>query len=434
MLMKLQEEIIGMYATNMDKKKIYIIIGIAVSIIILAILLFFLLGKESAPNGLSVGSETPFGTPGASSGNSGFSPNGLPIPAPNEEFVVAPGQTFSKLRQISASPSSGSTIFMEGSTTRIRFLEKATGNVYETTDGSTNLTRITNTTIPKVEEVLWGPKGESLILRYEKDAVIESFFAKISTSTATTSSNNLGLKSLEGKFLERNIPSVTVSKNKDKIFYETTQQSGAQFFTSNFNGEKPLLVWQFPIKDWVTRWLEGGTVSLTTKASGQSEGFLYFFNTKTKSLDRVLGKISGLTTLPSSNKDFVLYSETTGNSFGLFAYSTEVGSVETIVPTSLPEKCVWDESDNLIFYCAVPGTTPPGNYPDDWYLGFVSFSDSIWKYNLDTGETKQVGDIKNLSDQDIDAFDLQLSPNSDLLTFRNKRDFTLWALSIDSDQ
>jgi hypothetical protein len=72
-----------------------------------------------------------------------------------------------------------------------------------------------------------------------------------------------------------------------------------------------------------------------------------------------------------------------------------------------------------------------GLYPDDWYRGEVSFSDQIWKINLNDGSTNMLIDPILIPDgEDIDATNLALDANEDYLFFINKKDSFLWELGL----
>ena len=66
----------------------------------------------------------------------------------------------------------------------VRFVEKGTGNVYEVGPDASEV-RLSNTTIPKIAEVLWNKDGVHLVARYLKDGeteTIQSYSAALITS------------------------------------------------------------------------------------------------------------------------------------------------------------------------------------------------------------------------------------------------------------
>ncbi len=115
---------------------------------------------------------------------------------------------------------------------------------------------------------------------------------------------------------------------------------------------------------------------------------------------------------------------------GLLNISNE--NTTPITLKTLPEKCVWSQLNNSVVYCAVPDSIPRATYPDQWYQGIVSFSDSIWMINTKTGVTKDLAPLRQISNGDIDAINLSLDSKEDYLTFMNKRDLSLWGLQLNA--
>src|SRR3989338_3911365 len=115
---------------------------------------YFPFGKSpetppTSPNNTGNGTGNTTGT--------GVGPNGEVLPTP-------------QLWQISTDPQSGAVVFQtndaSSSTNAVRYLDRATGNVFESKLSVFGQKRISNTTIPKVYEALWLPTGNSLVLRY----------------------------------------------------------------------------------------------------------------------------------------------------------------------------------------------------------------------------------------------------------------------------
>ena len=97
---------------------------------------------------------------------------------------------------------------------------------------------------------------------------------------------------------------------------------------------------------------------------------------------------------------------------------------------TIADKCLW--ATNIIIYCGVPNTIPPANsgYPDAWYQGVVSFSDSIWKIDVEILSTELVSSISQVSKENVDAVNLSVDKNKNYLFFLNKRDSSLWSLRL----
>ena len=97
---------------------------------------------------------------------------------------------------------------------------------------------------------------------------------------------------------------------------------------------------------------------------------------------------------------------------------------------TLPEKCIWSNTDSKIIYCAVPKNFPAGDYPDAWYQGLVNFTDDIWLINTDTMASTLIFDLEKQANKNLDITDLHLDKNDNFLFFTNKTDMTLWSLNL----
>lgn len=332
------------------------------------------------------------------------------------------------LRQISDKPTAGGVAFNNGSTTIIRYVERGTGHIIETTTESFESRKISNTTIPKVSQAIWSPGGQSVIMRYTKDGSdnIFSFSADIVKATTTQDVS----KNSKSVFLPSNITQVSVNPSGDTIFYLTKDSGGATGYISNINDSKKSQIFKSPITEWLVSWTNKEIISLATKPSYTATGYLFFLNKKTGVNNKILGGINGLTALVSSTTKNILYSESDDDLIKLHSYNLKNNKNNTLSFKTLPEKCVWSKIEEFIVYCAVPQTLIRGEYPDDWYQGLISFNDTLWKINLKTNSSEPIYNPKKESDKEFDIVDSFLSDNDDYLFFINKKDLTFWSLSI----
>ncbi len=177
-------------------------------------------------------------------------------------------------------------------------------------------------------------------------------------------------------------------------------------------------------------WPEINTIAINTKASANSKGFLYLLDIKKGVTTKILGGISGLSTTVSSDAKRVMYSTGGNNKVSTGIFTIKEGADMGAVFKTLAEKCVWSKIHADEAYCAVPVEIPNGIYPDDWYKGNISFTDQIWHINATTGEVHLVANLVSLGKALIDATNLTLDPKENYIYFVNKRDLTLWSLSL----
>lgn len=328
-----------------------------------------------------------------------------------------------RLRQLSTAPSAGIVAFGSGTDTVVRFMERATGHIYETAMSSTETVKISNTTLPKIHEALWGSDGSRLLIRYLKDGSVRTFYAQISASSTPETA-------LEGLFLADNIASIAVQGTK--AFYLTQDSSGSQGITAEMNGSKKAVAFASSFGDWDAVWTSPRSITLFPRPSGSAQGSAYVLDSVTGAYSKATGDALGLRAAANNDGSLVLYSASNGNG----GYFTAVADVkgETAVRigiSTLVDKCAWSAKEKAVAYCAVPYSSPTGLYPDDWYKGKASFDDSLWKIDLATGETEEVFNPIVEAGVALDMFDLKLDEDERALVFRNKKDMTPWAYRLE---
>ncbi len=356
-----------------------------------------------------------------------------PVPATDAPIIDAIPQVVSinKLRQISTDPISGFSVIEDtkNQRTNVHYILRANGNIYEVYTNSLEVKRLSVTTIPKVYESVWLPNGTNLIIRYLQDITnnIQTFSVKINPATTTLNEFEGGV---DGNHLTENIATLSINPAGDKIFYLTNSLNGATGYISKPDGLNKKVLFESPLIEWTVSWPKESTITFTTKPSAGVLGFLYFLNSQTGSFSRILGNINGLTTKTNDASTEVLYSDSIRNTPRIYLYNIKNGEGKLLPWNTLPEKCLWSNTDDKIVYCAVPNTFPMGDYPDAWYQGLVNFSDSIWSINTDTMSATLVYDINKESNNKIDAMNLQLDKNDNYLFFMNKTDLSFWSLKL----
>ncbi|MDD5356825.1 MAG: hypothetical protein PHS53_01605 [Candidatus Pacebacteria bacterium] len=323
----------------------------------------------------------------------------------------------------------GGVVFDSGTSTVVRYMERGTGHIFERTFSSStplgNATEISNTTIPRVQETLWIPGGDSLLVRYAKtdSDEIDTFYGKLIIATSSESEPG----SIDGNFLDANILEL-ITGGKNKIFGLENVAGQGIGFISNPDGKKQTTVFKSPLTEWIPTWPKESTVTLTTKASSQASGFLFFINTTNGSQKKILGGINGLTTLTNPDASYILYSESQGQGFTLNIFNVKTGDTNLAPIQTLPEKCLWSHKDTASAWCLVPRTRTSATYPDDWYQGKISSSDNIWKINVKTGESELLVSVDN--GITIDGINLFTDNTEDHLFFTNKKNDVLWSFDL----
>ncbi len=338
-----------------------------------------------------------------------------------------PGPVNFELQKLFPYSVAGSVIFEKEKNTTIRFVEQETGHIFTMHMGSTSAQRISNTTIPGVTEAIWTADGKYVTLRYlgEDRETLKTFVAKIQSNSASSTEEG----SLVGTFFPQGITTLSPNSPGTTFFYILNTQNGSEGVVTSPEGKKTSRVFLSPLREWRASYLGKTKLALLTKPSADISGFLYFLNTSTGIMTNILGNIPGLSTLVSPDRKFVLFSKSSENGISLNIYSIKTNEVTPLSTQTLAEKCVWSLNSNTI-YCAVPTEIKNGQYPDLWYQGRVSFSDEFWKTDLETKVSTLVLNPKDFAQESMDAQNLSLSPNGKFLTFINKKDSTLWGITL----
>jgi hypothetical protein len=312
----------------------------------------------------------------------------------------------------------------------VRYIEKATGHIFEVEMFSPKNERISNTTIPLVYNAVWGNNASSLIARYldDDDVTVSTYSISLKNiSTTTTAVSSTTENTIAGLAFPGGISDVSVSGTS--VFYLVQSTNASQGFVSNFDGSKKKLIWNSEIKELNSQFVNDKTVALNTKPYQNIPGFLYFVDTTTGGVKRILGNIPGLSTLSDNLGASVLYLEQ-GSTVKFLLFDVKSKTKKEISPRTFPEKCVFSKKDSSIVYCAVPKILIDNTTLTSWYQGKISLSDDIWKYNLKDGTSNILGSLSEEAGGNIDVTTPLLSQSEQYLVFINKIDNSLWSLDL----
>lgn len=411
-------------------KKTAIILILGIVFLLIGLFLYFYLTPEKTNLPNRNNSEIEFGD--TSKENTPGEESGVTEEERGTETEEIDGPT-NTLRQIFSEPTAGANIFTRNKEVFVRFVERSNGNIYETKRDSAQTIRLTNKTIPKIQETIWDKNPDSLVLRYlndDREDQIESFSGKIKVSTSTT---NEFLGDITGLFLPPNIKTISGSSLGGKIVYlqNKLNSDNSYIFTSNFDGSNKTQVAEIPLSEISLSWPKSNTIAVLTKPSFRYPGFLYFINPNEGILRKVIGGPLGLNTLVNAQANGILYSRTNNKSEPMLNYFdlNNNNNINLEIKT-LSDKCIWGKKDPSSVFCAVPKTIPTKELPDAWYQGKISFNDNFWKIELETGKSSLIYDT-SIGGENLDATDLQISDSDDFLVFTNKKDLTLWGLKIE---
>lgn len=233
-----------------------------------------------------------------------------------------------------------------------------------------------------------------------------------------------GTQKLTGDFIENGILRGDVSPDGTKIFFLKPTRTGVVGIITDALGKNPRQVFESSLSEWRPQWINATTIAMTTLASSEADGYLYFLNPVTGDFQKKIGPVRGLTTLVNPSGTSVLLSQSANKRLVTSVYDLGTGDIRRLDLTTLPEKCTWQ--NDAIVYCAVPATIQTGQYPDDWYQGNTTFSDAFWSIDLLSRAT----DLIVSPSKSFDAYQLRLNPNGTYLYFINRLDSSLWSYRI----
>lgn len=301
--------------------------------------------------------------------------------------------------------------------TEVRFIERQSGNIYAFRFHDRVLTRISNRTIPGIQEATWSADGSYAFMRYLTRTAAGT--EQIDTYALPVDGEG------EGYFLSPNLSQVVLLAG-DRILSLLPGVSGLTASVSSYGGTETDAFFSSPLAHLAVSPF-GSELIAHTRASRDIDGYAFRVSAG-GTFTRIIGPLRGLSALGNPAGTTAVFSYLSQNRLVLQARNLETREMIALPLATLTEKCVWSPSGTSL-YCGVP-TSLQGNLPDDWYQGAVSFTDRIWHINLETRLAELVVDPVQVADVAIDAVDLTIDPQRDVLVFTNKRDGTLWAYDL----
>jgi hypothetical protein len=304
-----------------------------------------------------------------------------------------------------------------------RFVERETGHIYDMSLETGSVRRISNTTVPRIQEALFGVNGSAVALRYlaDNNETVETYVAPLPTDPNASSTE------LNGVFFRQNISALAFSPDTSEVFYLTSGDAGAAGRIATISGTDVRTVFSLPLSEWLAHWEAPGFIDLSTKPSYLAFGAAERVG-KSGGITRTFSGTRGLTILPSPGGTRMLFSTSDGTATRIFIHDLSTReNTEFLIPT-LPEKCVW--ADEVHAICAIPSRVS-GGMPDVWYQGGVSFTDSFWMLDGEVGTVDFLFDPADTPAREtVDATMLMLSYDNSVLSFINKKDLRGWVADL----
>ncbi|MDB5254096.1 MAG: hypothetical protein JWL80_162 [Parcubacteria group bacterium] len=397
---------------------------IALIIVILLILLgaggwyFFLRysGTVPASTGPVV---SPFGQPGEGNVTVSVNPDGTTGTTGLNDL----GKPIARFFRITDTPIAGAIGFIKQGVTTIRYVDRATGHIFDVDPATLVKTQITNDTLPKIYEAVFRNDANAVVFRSlqnDSDTIDNLSLTLVPPKASSTDT----LYTITSTPIRGQISELAAQNNT--LLY-TFKDSGA-ISASAFDGSKLTTLFNSDFTDWRLLSVGSSTALLITKPSSSAAGFAYTLPSKGGSLTKILGPLNALMITPRTDGLRLAYSY--NNGAAAFSVQNTDKSITNLTPATLVDKCVWGIKNKIMLFCGVPTGGVGSDQPDNWYQGKTRFVDRIWRYNTDTTFTDILVDPKKDFNTDIDVMNPILTPDEDYLIFTNKNDLTLWALKL----
>jgi len=319
------------------------------------------------------------------------------------------------LRQLYNLPTAG---FIKKRSSAIRFVDRATGHVFEKELPNGTATRVDQTTVPKVSSATFLEDGDVVIRQYTSDD--DSLISVLS---------DLKSEEVQSIQLPTELLSLVASPSGKEFARIENTFNGSRVVVSNVEDEVEREVLNSSLRGWNLQW-ENDLLLLTQKASHNLPGSSYIIDVDSSIKKLAIQQLSGLITNLSPDGSQILYTNTSNEGLPLLAVQNLDTGISTDLNISgLADKCVWHPYKPSV-YCALPNEFAKGVYPDDWYQSKVIFADSVWEINTKTAVVRHIISPENSEGISLDIIKLVMDKNGSIIFFVNKTDQTLWSLQL----
>lgn len=233
-----------------------------------------------------------------------------------------------------------------------------------------------------------------------------------------------------GFFLPQNIISIASNPLKPEFFYLQKDNAGTVGVLQNMETEETRTLFESPFSEWTSHWNSRESIEIATKPSYASDGYSYQLNSLDGRYFKSLPSKKGLTTKASPDNSKILISHIVNERLQLAIHDRNNNRTIPLNLQTFSDKCSWSiDSSNI--YCSVPNALAYGEeYPDTWYQGLETYTDSLWKINANNQEEELLEDILTESGVLIDVSEIQTDPQDEYIYFLDKNTEFLWSYRL----
>ncbi|MEK7090146.1 MAG: hypothetical protein AAB930_01010, partial [Patescibacteria group bacterium] len=202
----------------------------------------------------------------------------VPGPADGAGASGPNDETARRLIQISEGRVSGFKPIAGG----VRYIERATGHVFESNPDGRNQVRVSNTTIPGIFDSVWSYNADGAVIRYRENEKARMASVRfVGTTTA-------------GVLLPASILSVAYAPNRARLVYVAEVNGTLAVIAADPDNSKQSEMLRLPPADFEISWPVSNTLYFVTRPSGEADGYLYKYNIDKKNFSKFYGPEHGL--------------------------------------------------------------------------------------------------------------------------------------------
>lgn len=312
-----------------------------------------------------------------------------------------------KLRQLTIRPVAGATF----SETSIQYVEQGTGHVYNIDLVTGQETLINGTTIPQTSNAFFSRDG-----RY---VAITSFNSTGESVLVGNTSSELQDTPTVSITLPQGAKEVAFGAATGTINYLIETDIGSSGYQYNYIKETSSRIFSIPLQDVRVLW--GKEIYVYTTPTSLQEGYLY----KIVADKLTYVAESGYGLMAFLYNDGVVFTRTEKMGWVTTAITKKDLKIDQAV-LMISEKCTPELGKMSTVICAIPSNSTQEMFPDSWYKGVISYSDTLWSIDVEAGTSAALSNFKFESGREIDVIQIGTNPEGNRIWFINKNDNTLW--------
>lgn len=328
--------------------------------------------------------------------------------------------TATKLRQLTTRPVIGLHEYTEGEglikNTYIRYAEAGTGHVFLINNVTGEEKRISNATIAGASRAVFSPNGQYV-------AIASGYTTQNTITLVTlTSDDTATTQVLSQKMVDFNFSATNELRYTE---YSSSGQTGRILNPATLVGST---IFTIPFQSATVIWSTNTTSPnyVYPKTSAKLPGYLYTLTNGTIKRLNVTG--NGLTV--EANQDYYVSTMQMGQKPSSFISRSKDQKTSSLPIVMEPSKCVFSTQESNVLFCGYELTEYSYEFPDNWYKGLVSFSDKIWRIDLERGSATQIVNPEMETGRTVDITNMIIGDSDEILYFTNKTDNTLWMYEI----